>query len=376
MTSGFLRIRRLMAWGAVAALSVLGACGGGDELSSSKPSFTSVVSFGDSLSDVGSYASATSLTGNGQAPYFGGKFTTNSAQGTVWIENIAKALGLAITPHEMGFAGQSVLCPSSAQGAAATCTGYAQGGARVTDPNGLGKSGGALTVPVKTQIANHLSQFAGYTEHDLVFVYAGSNDAFAQFDTFTAVATTATDPATVAQAQAQAALAMDTAAQELAGYITASILGKGAKYVAVLGLPDAARTPLGASLPANVAPVLTALVNTFNEALRKGLQGQPVLWIDSNQIFADTIQNPAASGLVNVSAVACDSAKISALTRGAVTNGSSLFCNSTVGAAYNGMVTGADPDTWLWADGVHPTTGGHKALGLGVAKALKAAGWL
>ena len=35
------------------------------------------MTFGDNLSDQGSYAPATSLSGDGQAPYFGGKFTVN-----------------------------------------------------------------------------------------------------------------------------------------------------------------------------------------------------------------------------------------------------------------------------------------------------------
>ena len=46
---------------------------------------------------------------------------------------------------------------------------------------------------------------------------------------------------------------------------------------------------------------------------------------------------------------------------GAVTDGTSLFCNATPGVPYNGLRAGADVDTWLFADSVHPTTGGHKA---------------
>jgi outer membrane lipase/esterase len=79
--------------------ALLVACGGNDPTCPAAAargrahhqgqSFTALVSFGDSLSDVGTYAPATSLTGNGAAPYFGGKFTTNSATATVWVENLA-----------------------------------------------------------------------------------------------------------------------------------------------------------------------------------------------------------------------------------------------------------------------------------------------
>ncbi len=106
-----------------------------------------MVTFGDRLSDLGTYAPATSLGGNGAPPYLGGRFSTNSAIATVWVENLATALGLAITPAELGIAGQSVKCPATAvsPALATSCTGYGQGGARVTDSNGIGKPGGALS---------------------------------------------------------------------------------------------------------------------------------------------------------------------------------------------------------------------------------------
>src|SRR5262245_54121924 len=101
------------------AAALLAACGGGDApyvpgtsptsgAPTTKGSFTKLVVFGDSLSDIGAYAPATSLTGNGQPPYFGGKFTTNGATGTVWVENLAAKMGLTITPAEVGFGTQSV----------------------------------------------------------------------------------------------------------------------------------------------------------------------------------------------------------------------------------------------------------------------------
>src|SRR5262245_56693582 len=144
-------MKNVRSWGSslIAAL-LLAACGGGDPdvpgsgspsgPPATKGSFTSIVSFGDSLSDVGTYTPATSLAGNGTAPYLGGKFTTNSATGTVWVENLATSLGVAVTPAEVGFGTQSVKCPVALQAPtlASTCTAYGQGGARVTDPEGIG----------------------------------------------------------------------------------------------------------------------------------------------------------------------------------------------------------------------------------------------
>ena len=402
-----MRIFRLVVPWAVSVV-LLAACGGGDPdvpgtgapagAPTSKGTFTAIVSFGDSLSDVGSYAPATSLAGNGTPPFFGGKFTTNetsnglpdaNALGKVWVEDIAADLGLLVTPAEVGFGGTSVKCPAAADPAfASTCTGYGQGGARVTDPNGVGHADGALTVPVVTQIANHLARFGGFKASDLIFVYAGNNDVFTQLDTFGATAAQiqaqaaagaiSADEATrqLFAAQNTALAAMKQAAQELAIDIRTQILANGGKYVAVMTLSDIADTPFGNSLPAELRPVLTALSQNFNVWLRDGLAGQPVQIIDTFALFKEQYQNPAKYGFVNNTTPACDVAKIQAITGGQVTSGSSLFCNATPAAPYNGLTAGADANTWQFADSVHPTTGSHKAIAGAFEAQLQAFGWI
>ncbi|MFY9510686.1 MAG: SGNH/GDSL hydrolase family protein [Rubrivivax sp.] len=380
---------------------LLAACGGGDDAKvagsgstsgapTTKGSFTALVTFGDSLSDLGTYTPATSLTGNGQAPYFGGKFSTNNGTaGTVWVENLAVTLGLIVTPAEVGFAGSSAKCPAAANPVlAGTCTGYGQGGSRVTDPNGIGKTGGALTVPVVTQIANHLARFTSFKATDLILVWAGNNDVFVQFSTFSAAATQIqTDVATgkisaeegnrrLFSAQTTAQYALKAAATELTVLVKQQILAKGGRYVAVFNLPDSSLTPLGGSLPASARPVLSGLVDTFNLWLREGLTDVAVQIVDQNTPGKDVYANPGKYGLVNNTVPTCDAAKISAITGGAVTDGSSLFCNATPGMPYNGLRTGADVNTWQFADSVHPTTGGHKIISDYVTLQLKAFGWI
>jgi outer membrane lipase/esterase len=399
--------RSLAAWAMSAAL--LAACGGGDPdvpgsgspagAPTTKGSFTAVVSFGDSLSDVGSYAPATSLAGNGTPPFFGGKFTTNETStgapdanplGKVWVENLAASLGIVVTPAQVGFGASSVMCPAAANPAfASTCTAYGQGGSRVTDPNGIGHSTGALTVPVVTQIANHLARFGSFKSSDLILVYAGNNDVFTQFTAFTTTAaqvqadaaagTISADQANLQlfAAQQSAEAAMKVAAQELVTDIKTQILAKGGTYVAVMTLSDIADTPLGNSPQVQPArSVLTALSQVFNLWLRDGLTGQPVQIIDTFAIFKDGYLNPAKFGIVNNTVPACDAAKINAITSGAVTDGSSLFCNATPGAPYNGVRAGADVNTWQFADSVHPTTGGHKIISDAFIAQLKSFGWI
>jgi phospholipase/lecithinase/hemolysin len=385
----------------LATASWLAACGGGDPdvPGSGSPSgapttpgtFTAVVSFGDSLSDAGTYSPATSLAGNGMAPFFGGRFTTNGGTaGTVWVEKLAASLGLVVTPAEMGFAGSSVPCPAAANPALAnTCTAYGQGGALVTNPNGIGKSGGALTVPVVTQIANHLARFGGFHDNDLVFVWAGNNDVLVKFEEFAAAAAQIqADAATglltpdeannaLFAAQIEAQGAMKQAALELAALVRDGILGHGGRYVAVVNLPDSADTPLGQSIASPAArQVLSDLSANFNVWLTEGLTGQPVGLIDIRSVNKALIADPAAAGFTNVSVPACDAAAISAITGGQITSGSSLFCNATVGAPYYGLRAGADATTWLFADGVHPTSGGHAATAAAIRAALVALGWI
>ncbi|HEY6134301.1 MAG TPA: hypothetical protein VIW70_10000, partial [Rubrivivax sp.] len=170
----------LSALSVVAGAVLLVACGGSeDELKIGK-----IVSFGDSLSDLGTYALAASLSGTGQPPFFGGRFTTNTHTGytaasntntaNLWVDWVAARVGVPITQAVLGFttpAGTTVIpCPASLSNPAlaGSCTGYGQGGSRVTDPNGINKDKGALTFPVVTQVARHLSSFTSFGSDDIV----------------------------------------------------------------------------------------------------------------------------------------------------------------------------------------------------------------
>jgi phospholipase/lecithinase/hemolysin len=379
---------------------LLFACGGGDPdvpgsgspsgAPATKGAFTAVVSFGDSLSDLGTYTPATVIPGTNPPVYLGGRFTTNfsaaGTTGTVWVENVATALGLMITPAEVGFAGQSVKCPivGTFPALANTCTGYGQGGARVTDPAGYNHAAGALTVPVKTQIANHLASFGSFRDSDLILMSVGFNEVFVVFEGQYVPAVLAAQAqlqagaitedqfkALAFDAQTQAQAAMKTAALELADLIRTEVLGKGGKYVAVTTLLNMALTPEAAALPEGIRPMLTTLPATFELWLREGLTGQPVRILDVHAFVDDAIARPATYGFVNVSAPACDATKMPAAAKG-----SALFCNTTPGTPYSALAAGADVNTWFFADLNHPTTGGHKAVSDFVIRQLVSFGWL
>ena len=170
---------------AVLAAAVLAGCGGatgGDQ--TLKVKYSAQVSFGDSLSDVGSYAvGAVAASG-------GGKFTINGDNtainpeltGKNWTEHLAAQFGLpAPCAAETGLEG-SIPTLQAPRVKHAGCFGYAMGGSRVTNPVGPNNKAtksvlGALTVPVVTQIANHLAISGGkFSGTEVVFVMAGGND--------------------------------------------------------------------------------------------------------------------------------------------------------------------------------------------------------
>ena len=184
--------------------AVLSACGGGGSSGagdqSVKVKFTSQVAFGDSLSDVGTYNVGT------VAALKGGKFTINgdntginsTLTGKNYTELLATQLGLpaacaAYTGLD-GLASQGFSVPVVQH---AGCYIYAQGGARVTNPVGpgnklTGSPLGALTVPVVTQVANHLSLAGGkFNGTELVIVMAGANDVFIGLSQLASAATAA-----------------------------------------------------------------------------------------------------------------------------------------------------------------------------------------
>ena len=168
---------------------------------------------------------------------------------------------------------------------------------------------------------------------------------------------------------------IQTAGTELATLVKNEIIAKGAKRVAVMTLPDSATTPYGSTLSADGRALLTGLSAAFNTALLAGLDGSGAKIIDARALNAAVQAAPSSFGLANITTPACDAAKISAITGGRVTDGSSLFCNASAGVPFNGIRSGASASTYLFADGVHPTTGGHKIFADQVWTKLKDFGW-
>ncbi len=186
---------------ALLVTAALAACGGSDSGDQTlRVKYGQQVTFGDSLSDVGTYqVGAIKALG-------GGTFTINgdntarepTLTGKNWTQLMAAQFGLpAPCAAQTGLLGDPALGFSVPVVKHAGCFNYAQGGSRVSDPIGPGNAAiggvtGATTVPLTTQVANHLAVMGGkFNGDEIVFVMAGGNDALVLLGGLSAAATAA-----------------------------------------------------------------------------------------------------------------------------------------------------------------------------------------
>jgi len=360
-------------WGlsAVAGLLLAACGGGGDGDQSPRVAYSSLVTFGDSLSDVGTYATTVLQAATG-----GGKYTINSASAKNWTELLAAQIGVAAPcPAQTGLNASGPLAAfAEAVQNHDDCTSYAQGGARVTDPVGPGNAAllnlgdqsgfvGQLTDPVANQITRHLQASGGaFSGDELVTVLAGGNDVFMNLATLEATVEAGGDPTAAATA---AVTAMGQAGAELAAYVQTLIVGNGAQRVVVVTLPDVSQTPLGNSLDAQTQGLVNTMVTTFNAQLAAGLADTPeVLLVDAYTQGRAQTANPAQYGVTNVTTPACDLELLAATVFE-----SSLVCSADTTIA-------GDVSRYQYADSVHPTPYGYQLLAQYVTQQMILQGWL
>jgi outer membrane lipase/esterase len=287
--------------------------------SASAVSFNGVYIFGDSLSDAGYFRPFLSAIGLPASTVAGlGRFTTNP--GPVWSELIAQYYG--------GNAN-----PSNAGGGI-----YAQGGARVAVDSASTPPVAASQRPVSTQITEYLNANSGRADARALYgVWAGANDIF---QNFAGIAGGTVNPATFIPALAA------TEIQQI-GRLSAA----GAKYILVFNLPNLGATPQFAvsSVGAAGNGAATQLAANFNLSLFTGLQqsGLRVIPVDTFSLFNDVIANAAAFGFTNTTSPACLPFPPFS------TSPNSQFCGPGNLAAANAA------STFVFADGVHPTTAAH-----------------
>ncbi|MFY9809736.1 SGNH/GDSL hydrolase family protein [Aquabacterium sp.] len=396
---------------ALAAASLLAACGGGD---SGTNGVTAVKVVGASLADSGT---------------FGFKFTVQPGPGLpayqVYPERVASAYGLPALCAAYRATGPTTFAVASG------CTNHAVAGAginfgRFSDANSdtVDDTFTALpTVPWSQLFQLEALGAQGFAWGDLLIVGEGSaNDTATLVTAYLTDAQTAgsldttlfrqvitslmNDGGTVAGA---GVLAVDgglaagtTYMQQLARTLVASVrtnaIQQGARRVLILNTLDVTRTPrfeailagMGETQATNVRNLVRAWINAYNTALvneSRQLQGRVEVF-DFYSVFNTQLANPSQYGLTNLAQTVCDEtyAESSSYTPSLATAGNTSLndgpvrtsCTDTYASSITPSVgTGTTWwTTYLFADNFHPTPRGHELLGTEVNQRLRQLGWL
>jgi len=216
--------------------------------------FTSIVVYGDSLSDNGNLFAATGQPG---APYFEGR----RADGPVAVEQLASALGGTLVDFAW--------------------IGATTGIGNFTD-GGTPTSSGALSLPgMQVEFAASQPALSPLLNGGLFIVWGGANDFLSPSPQDT------TPQAIISRA----------VADELS--IVTSLELAGAHKILVPGLPDLGLSPYFRSLGPVAAAQASVATDAFNAALSSSLTAG-VLFADTATLLRSMVANPSAYGFTNV----------------------------------------------------------------------------
>jgi len=217
-------------------------------------SFSSVVVYGDSLSDNGNLFAATGQPG---APYYQGR----RSDGLVAVEQLAAALG---TP----------LLDFAWIGATTGIGNYADGGTPTTL--------GSFSLPgMQAEFAATQASLGPYLASGLFIVWGGPND-------FLSPSPLDLTPQAI----------VSRAIGDELGIVTSLEL-LGAHNILVPGMPDLGLTPYFRSLGSAAAAQGSAITDAYNAALRSSLPSG-VLFYDTATLLRSIVANPGAYGFTNV----------------------------------------------------------------------------
>jgi phospholipase/lecithinase/hemolysin len=264
--------------------------------------YTSLIFFGDSLTDSGNNAfvlapnvTPVPIPGNTFIPTFPyASGTYSDAQ--VWAEFFASSLGLSADPSLLGG------------------TNYAFGGARTS-------GFGLLTPTLEQQATFFLFDHGDVAPSDALYVLAGGGDDAR--DALVDIAGCGADLLCIGGIITSAASDYALAIATIVGQLQAA----GAEDIIVWNVPDLGAAP--AVVAAGASEIASQIASDMNDALLTTIGGIPGVTIfDIFGLVDDVMGNPALFGLTNV------------------TDACAQFLD-------------CDPSTYLFWDGIHPTSAGH-----------------
>jgi len=286
--------------------------------------FSSMVVFGDSLSDTGRLFR---LTHGGFPPrvaYYDGR----QSNGPVWVEYLADQLGLEHKLRNYAVVG-------------------AMTGPTTAIPAGNVKSdvySGLEGTSLSGQLAMYLSRTGGKVDPEALYIVeGGANDLIRPM-----AALLMNPPATAAEFM-QAVNQIATPTVVNVATIVGSLKMRGAKYIAVVNVPDLGRTPYLIGFGPMASATITMVVDMVNVSVDTQLDqmespsGNKIARIDAFKFINTMADEPENFGFVNVTQqfMTVD------LTTLKVTYASPNRCTAS---------------KWLFWDDVHPTTRGHHLL--------------
>lgn len=270
--------------------------------------YTSMVVFGDSLSDSGNNSlalgnNAGPVTSNayvpGNGPYSSGVYSN----GPVWASGVASALGLTLNPSQLGG------------------TNYAYGGATTGTP---GQGPGGFPFSLMMQADQYLASTSNVASPTALYVIeGGGNNVRAAL---AAIGGGADIPQTIATTAAAYAANI--------GAIVNNLQAAGATHIVVWDTPNVGAAPatLATGSPDAIA-LATALAASMNAALAAQLVGEVgVSTFDIFGLGTAISLNPGAFGFTNATD-ACGAAP-----------------------------AGTDCSKYVYWDGIHPTEAAHQVI--------------
>ncbi|WP_306118408.1 MULTISPECIES: SGNH/GDSL hydrolase family protein [unclassified Roseitalea] len=275
---------------------------------------------GDSVNDTGTFAPVT-LTG---------RFTTTP--GLLWTEIVAGAFGGSVAPAYF-FDGESFFRNPGG-------TNYAQSGALISVEQGLYDG---HSRPVSWQVDRLLEHTGGDLSGSIVLMDGGGPDVVL------AAVLTQQGQLTPEQAMEQVATAGRALANE-----AKRVADAGPESIVLFGVANFGSTPMFGAGQDETSAYLTALSQAFNAAF--ALEAQEIslnaIMPDVYRFFDTVIADPAAYGLQNVTEPAVHPERANPTPTGNSANSSPFH-----------LVEANAAQTYLFADGLHPSGRGHELLG-------------
>ena len=291
---------RAVAW-LLAGVGLVSAAG-------AQAAYSNLFVFGDSLSDSGNNFIAlggvttpvADMTGNSFIPTYP-YASGNYTNGATWAQSFAGATGLGSLPSLGGG------------------TNYAFGGART--------SGAGFPYSLTEQTGMFLAGYGGVAPSSALYVVAGGGNNARDALAAIAVAPPADAPAIIAATAA--AYAADV------GGIVDALQAKGAQHIVVWDTPNVGLAPAITAFGSTFASLGTTVAGTMNAFLAARLGSEPadVQTLDVFGLMNTVYADPADYGFSNVT-----------------------------DACVQAGVACADPSTYFFWDGIHPTSGGQALL--------------